>query len=67
MEKYWPARDITITGRRYFSDKPDGSVQNDERPLRTENFSPRLGVVYQPVSTVSIYLDYNEGFFSALQ
>ncbi|MFX1704890.1 TonB-dependent receptor [Chitinophaga sp. CC14] len=48
--------------RRYFADKPDGTVQNDERPLRTENFSPRLGVVYQPVSTVSIYLDYNEGF-----
>lgn len=48
--------------RRYFADKPDGTVQNNERPFRTENFSPRLGLVYQPVSTVSVYLDYNEGF-----
>jgi iron complex outermembrane receptor protein len=48
--------------RRYFADRPDGSVMYDERPLRTENFSPRLGLVYQPATTVSVYLDYNEGF-----
>lgn len=48
--------------RRYFADRADGTVVYDERPLRTENFSPRIGVVYQPVSTVSLYADYNEGF-----
>ena len=48
--------------RRYLALKQDGSIQNDERPARTENFSPRLGLVYQPVNTVSIYADYNEGF-----
>lgn len=48
--------------RRYLANRADGSVIYDERPLRTENFSPRLGIVYQPVPTVSLYVDYNEGF-----
>ena len=48
--------------RRYIAVAQDDSKQNDERPLRTENFSPRLGLVYQPVKSVSVYLDYNEGF-----
>jgi len=48
--------------RRYFADRADGTVVYDERPLRTENFSPRIGLVYQPVTAVSVYADYNEGF-----
>ncbi|HEY1199885.1 MAG TPA: TonB-dependent receptor, partial [Niastella sp.] len=32
--------------RRYLATRKDGSIQNDEKPLRTENFSPRLGLVY---------------------
>jgi iron complex outermembrane recepter protein len=48
--------------RRYFADRADGTVVYDERPLRTENFSPRIGLVYQPVTTLSLYADYNEGF-----
>lgn len=48
--------------RRYRAVKQDGTIQNDEKPLRTENFSPRLGLVYQPVSAISVYLNYNEGF-----
>lgn len=48
--------------RRYFADGPDGSILYDERPLRTKNFSPRIGLVYQPATTVSVYIDYNEGF-----
>lgn len=48
--------------RRYLAIKVDGSIMYDERPLRTENFSPRVGIVYQPVIAVSVYVDYNEGF-----
>lgn len=48
--------------RRYLALKQDGSILYDEKPERTENFSPRLGLVYQPVNTVSVYIDYNEGF-----
>jgi iron complex outermembrane receptor protein len=48
--------------RRYQAYKQDGSIQNNERPERTENFSPRLGLVYQPVTSVSVYANYNEGF-----
>lgn len=48
--------------RRYLAVRQDGSILYDERPERTENFSPRLGLVYQPASTISVYLDYNEGF-----
>lgn len=48
--------------RRYLAIGQNGSTLYDEKPLRTENFSPRLGLVYQPVSTVSLYVDYNEGF-----
>ena len=48
--------------RRYLAIKPDGSILYNEKPERTENFSPRLGLVYQPVSNVSVYMDYNEGF-----
>lgn len=48
--------------RRYVALKQDGSIQNNETPERTENFSPRLGLVYQPVNTLSVYIDYNEGF-----
>jgi iron complex outermembrane receptor protein len=48
--------------RRYLALEQDGSIQNEEKPDRTKNFSPRLGLVYQPVHTVSVYIDYNEGF-----
>ena len=48
--------------RRYVATRKDGTIQNDEKPLRTENFSPRLGLIYQPVSDISVYLNYNEGF-----
>jgi iron complex outermembrane recepter protein len=48
--------------RRYLAIKQDGTPQSDEKPLRTENFSPRLGLVYQPVDALSVYLNYNEGF-----
>lgn len=48
--------------RRYLAIKADGSIMYNERPLRTENFSPRIGMVYQPITTVSVYVDYNEGF-----
>lgn len=48
--------------RRYLATRKDGTIQNDEKPLRTENFSPRLGLIYQPISDLSVYLNYNEGF-----
>ncbi|MDR7132570.1 iron complex outermembrane receptor protein [Algoriphagus sp. 4150] len=48
--------------RRFYAENRDGSVLYDERPSRTENFSPRLGLLYLPYKTVSVYLDYNEGF-----
>lgn len=48
--------------RRYLAIAQDGSKQNDERPLRTENFSPRVGLVYQPLKSVAVYINYNEGF-----
>lgn len=48
--------------RRYLATRKDGSIQNDEKPLRTENFSPRLGLVYHPIGDISVYLNYNEGF-----
>lgn len=48
--------------RRYYAENQDGTPLYDERPERTENFSPRLGIVYQPVQTVSVYMSYNEGF-----
>lgn len=48
--------------RRYYAENRDGTVLANEKPLRTENFSPRLGLVYQPVKSLSVYLDYNEGF-----
>lgn len=34
----------------------------DERPERTQAFTPRAGLVYQPVKTTSLYIDYNRGF-----
>lgn len=34
----------------------------EETPLRTESFTPRAGLVYQPFKTLSVYIDYNEGF-----
>ncbi len=48
--------------RRYYAEDQQGAALYDERPERTENFSPRLGLVYQPVQTVSVYISYNEGF-----
>lgn len=48
--------------RRYKAVRQDGSILYDEKPERTENFSPRLGLVYQPVKTISVYADYNQGF-----
>ncbi|SJZ93521.1 TonB-dependent Receptor Plug Domain [Sediminibacterium ginsengisoli] len=48
--------------RTYFAIRQDGTLQNDEKPLDTKNLSPRFGIVYQPVRTVSVYADYNEGF-----
>ncbi|WP_276483466.1 TonB-dependent siderophore receptor [Paraflavitalea pollutisoli] len=48
--------------RRYKAVDHDDNIMYDEKPERTENFSPRLGLVYQPTKTISVYLDYNEGF-----
>jgi len=48
--------------RRYLALRKNGSIQNEEKPLRTENFSPRLGLVYNPIDDISVYLNYNEGF-----
>lgn len=48
--------------RRYLATRQDGSAQSDEKPLRTKNFSPRLGIVYKPAHTLSVYANYNEGF-----
>lgn len=40
----------------------DGLPLYDERPLRTEAFTPRAGLVFQPLKNTSIYIDYNRGF-----
>lgn len=48
--------------RRYKAVDQNNKIMYDEKPERTENFSPRLGLVYQPTKTVSVYVDYNEGF-----
>jgi iron complex outermembrane receptor protein len=40
----------------------DGLPLYDERPEVTESFTPRAGLVYQPFTTTSFYLDYNRGF-----
>lgn len=48
--------------RRLYAENRDGSVLYDEKPSRTENFSPRIGLIYQPYKSVSVYVDYNEGF-----
>lgn len=48
--------------RRYKAVNPDGSITNNEKPERTENISPRIGLVYQPIKPLSVYLNYNEGF-----
>lgn len=34
----------------------------DEKPLETTSLIPRLGVVYQPFTSTSFYIDYNQGF-----
>ncbi|WP_256006838.1 TonB-dependent receptor [Pedobacter deserti] len=48
--------------RRYLAVDPERVTLYNERPERTENFSPRLGVVYQPLAVLSVYADYNQGF-----
>jgi len=40
----------------------ESSVLYDERPERTESFTPRAGIVYQPLKSASFYVDYNRGF-----
>ncbi|WP_149243030.1 TonB-dependent receptor [Dyadobacter sp. 32] len=40
----------------------DGSALYDEKPSRTESFTPRAGIVFQPVESTSLYFDYNRGF-----
>lgn len=39
-----------------------GLPMYDERPERTQAFTPRAGLVYQPFKTTSFYIDYNRGF-----
>jgi iron complex outermembrane receptor protein len=34
----------------------------EEKPENTTELLPRIGLIYQPVSTVSLYIDYNRGF-----
>lgn len=35
---------------------------SEENPLDAHTLIPRLGVVYQPVASLSLYADYNKGF-----
>ncbi|MEP6712974.1 MAG: TonB-dependent receptor [Ferruginibacter sp.] len=49
--------------RRYLAiNAADGLPLYDERPERTESFTPKAGLVYQPKKNISIYIDYNRGF-----
>jgi len=48
--------------RSYYADDDNLEPIYDEKPENTQAFTPRAGLVYQPIESTSFYVDYNRGF-----